>query len=295
MKNLKLTISIVNFNTGEYLSHCLKSLEDIRDEVEFKVVVVDNGSSDDSLKLAKEKFPWVKFIENKENLGFGKAHNLVLRREKSEYILILNPDTEVQIGVLKEMVNFMDNNPDVGAASCKIVLDDGSLDLASHRGFPTPLASLLYFLGDDSLYHLSKRPLDKLHEVDSISGSFFLTRKLVLKKVGLPAGGFDEDYFLYGEDLDLCFRIKQAGFKIIYNPIVSIVHHKGVSSGLKEHSQELTSADLETRKRSLNAFYSAMKVFYKKHLEGRYPFFLNWLVYLGINLKWFLAKRSMRV
>lgn len=292
MKNLgKLTISIVNFNTGVYLSHLLKSLEEVRQEVEFEVWVVDNASLDNSLKLAKEKFPWVKFIESSENLGFGKAHNLVLKKLDSEYVLILNPDTDIPKGVIKYMVDFMDKNPWVGASTCKIVLADGSLDWAAHRSFPTPLASLLYFLGNDSLYHLTNRSMKTPHEVDGISGSFFLTRKSVLEKVGF----FDEDFFLYAEDLDLSYRIKQAGFKIMYVPQVSIVHHKGVSSGLKKHSQKISTADLETRKKSLDAFYLTMKIFYKKHLEKNYPFFLNWLIFLGINLKWFLAKRSMRV
>ncbi len=288
---MKLTISIVNFNTDRYLSHLLKSLEDIKDEGSFEVYVVDNASTDNSLVLAKEKFQWVNFIESKINLGFAKAHNLVLKKIYSEYVLILNPDTEITRDVLSYMINFMDKNPNVGAASCKVVLSDGSLDWAAHRGLPTPLASLLYFLGHDSLYHLSGKPMDKPHEVDGISGSFFLTRKSVLEKVGL----FDEDYFMYAEDLDLSMRIKQAGFKIMYVPEVHIIHYKGVSSGLKKHSQKITTADIETRKRSLDAFYLTMKIFYKKHLEGSYPFFINWIVYLAINIKWFLAKREMVV
>ena len=292
MKMLQdLSISIVNFNTGDYLIKSLDSLQKVKDEAEIEIWVVDNASSDKSFEKAKSKFNNINFIKNNQNLGFGKAHNLVLRKFKTEYVLILNPDTEIKKGVISKMLQFMEDNPNVGAATCKILLPDGSLDWASHRGFPTPLASFMYFLGDDSLYHLSKRRMDKAHEVDAISGSFFLTRKSVLDKVGL----FDEDYFMYAEDLDLCFRIKKTGLTIMFVPDVFIIHHKGVSSGLKKHSQGITTATQKIRKRSLDEFYKTMKIFYKKNLEKHYPFFINWLVYLGINLKWFLAKRSMSV
>jgi GT2 family glycosyltransferase len=186
----------------------------------------------------------------------------------------------------------MEENSEVGAATCKVILSNGKVDLTAHRGFPTPWASFrYYFLKDDSLYHQSKKNMDKPHEVDAISGSFFLTRKSVLNDVGY----FDEDYFMYAEDIDLCFRIKSAGYKVMYVPKVSIIHHKGISSGLKKHSQHISTADLETKKRAMNAFYKTMKIFYKKHLERKYPFFINWLIYLGINLKWALAKRKMHV
>ena len=131
----------------------------------------------------------------------------------------------------------------------------------------------------------------KDHEVDAISGSFFLTRKSVLDKVGL----FGEDYFMYAEDLDLCFRIKKAGYKIMYIPEVKIIHHKGVASGLKSHSQKITTATYDSRLKAFNAFYETMKIFYKKNLEKSYPFFINWLVYLAIDLKWFLAKGKLQV
>jgi len=288
----KLSISIVNFNSGEYLEKCLSSLSKTGGSINLEIWVVDNNSSDNSLELAKEKFPDVNYIDNNQNLGFGRAHNIALRKIKSEFVLILNPDTEVESGVISSMLNFIEGSPGVGAATCKVLLGNGKLDLASHRGFPTPFASFLYyFLKNGSLYHLSNAPMDKIHEVDAISGSFFLTRKSVLEKVGY----FDEDYFMYAEDIDLCFRIKEVGFKVMFVPEVSIIHHKGVSSGLKKHSQNLSTADIETKMRSLNAFYGAMKIFYKKRMEQKYPFFINRLVYLGINLKWFLAKQKMQV
>lgn len=293
MNTLKtLSISIVNFNSGDYLLKCLESIESIREEAEIEIWVADNASSDNSLIKTKEHFPGLHYLECKENLGFGKAHNLILSQIKSEYILILNPDTTLTPGVFSGMLKFMEENKLTGAASCRVILENGSPDWASHRGFPTPFASFLYyFLKVDFLYHLPGRSMNAPHEVDSISGAFFLTRKFVLDKVGC----FDEDFFLYGEDIDLCFRIRECGFKIMYVPEISIVHHKGISSGLKNHTQDVTTADLETRKKSLDAFYNSMEIFYKKHMEKKYPFFINWLVYLGINMKWQLAKSKLKV
>lgn len=294
MSNLdkKLSVVIVNFNSGDFLLKCLSSLKKVEDEISADIWMVDNASMDDSLEEVKNKFPKLNYIENKENLGFGKANNLALKKIKTENILLLNPDSEVLPGTLKYMVDYIENHPEVGVATCRVEKEDGSLDLATHRGFPTPWASFLYFiLKDDSLYHLTGNDMKKDHEVDAVAGAFFLTRKSVLDKVGL----FDEDYFLYAEDLDLCYRIKNAGFKIMYVPEVKIIHHKGISSGIKKHSQGVTTATDESRRKALNSFYETMKIFYRKHLEKNYPFFINWLVYFGIDFKWWLAKRKMVV
>lgn len=290
----KLTVSIVNYNAGEYIYRCLQSLEKVLDEVSMEVYIIDNASVDGSIeKLKNHKWKLeISYILNDQNLGFGKAHNQVLKNLKTEYVLILNPDVELEKGVLEKTITFMDANPEVGVTTCKILQSDGEIDWASHRGFPTPWASFMYyFMKDDSLYHLSMEDMNVDHEVDAVSGSFLLTRKSILDKVGI----FDEDYFMYAEDIDLCFRIKEAGFKIMYLPEVKIIHHKGISSGLKKHSQGQTTATLETKKRSLDSFYETMKIFYKKHLAKKYPGFINWLVYMGIDLKWFLAKSKLTV
>lgn len=297
----KLSVVIVNYNSGEFLIRCLRSLSTrggssfrrmgLKD-IGLEIWVVDNASGDGSLKSAKKEFPHLKYIENQENLGFGAANNQALRQIKNEYILTLNPDTEVRENTLPFMVEYMKNNPEVGAATCKALKSDRTFDWAYHRGFPTPWASFLYyFLGNDKLYHLTGRDMGKAHEVDAISGSFFLTRKSVLDKVGL----FDEDYFLYAEDLDLSYRIKKAGYKIVYVPDVEVIHFKGVSSGIKSHSQEITTAKKLSRVRAFNSFYETMMIFYRKNLANQYPFFINWLVYLAINLKWTLAKRKLNV
>lgn len=288
----KLTISIVSFNSDGYLLDCLDSIRKISDEAHVKVWIVDNNSNDGSIKSAKENFPDYQYVINPNNLGFSKAQNIALKKTNTEYVLILNPDSKLIPGVIKHMLEFMDKNPDVGVSSCMVEKEDGLIDWASHRGFPTPWTSFKYYiLGDDTLYHLKGSDMSKPHEVDSISGAFFLTRKSVLDKVGL----FDENFFMYGEDLDLCLRIKKAGYKVMFVPDVKIVHYKGVSSGLKTHSQKITTAGSETRVKAFNSFYESMKIFYKKHYEKEYPFFINWLVHLGINLKWLFAKRKMIV
>lgn len=285
----KLTISIVNYNAGEYLLMCLKSLRDASKRIEFDVVVVDNASSDDSLEKAKKNYPEFKFIESKENLGYGKAHNIVLKQAATPFVLVLNPDTLIYSEALLKILDYMENNPSVGVASPRIEKSDGSLELASHRGFPTPWASFLYyFLKNDRLYHLTDRDMTKIHEVDSVIGAFMFIRKSALDK----AGYFDEDYFLYGEDIDICFRIKKAGYSVMYLPEIKAIHAKGISSGIKEHSKKQSSATEETKNKALNSFYESMKIFYKKHYEKKYPWFLNKIVYLAIDIKWQLAKRK---
>lgn len=289
---ITLSIIIVNYNAGEYLLECLRSLEKAKSEIDFDIWVVDNASEDQSIKIARKEFPQVNYIQNKANLGFGKANNIAIKQTESEFILLLNPDSEIKPGTLIYTLDYLKNHPEVGAISCKVEKEDGTIDWASHRGFPTPWASFLYFMiGDDKLYHLTDRSMDKPHEVDAIAGAFFLSKREILEKVGL----FDEDYFLYAEDIDLCYRIKRAGFKIMYLPAVKVIHHKGISSGIKQHSQEVSAASMKSRKRALDSFYETMLIFYKKHLASEYPFFINWLVYLGITIKWKFAKRSLNV
>lgn len=282
-----LTIAILNFNSGEYLSKCLESIGEISNEARISVVVIDNNSTDDSLELAESKFKrYVKFVRNKNNLGFSAGYNPALKKIDTEYVLLLNPDCLLEKGVIKKTLEDFESFEKVGAVTPKIILSNGKIDLTAHRGFPTPWASLLYILGDESLYHLTGKISKEVHEVDSIAGAFFLTKKLILEEVGF----LDERFFLYGEDIDLSLRIKNKGYKILYDPTIQITHYKGISSGLKKHSQQLTVADRTTRDKAKNAFYEAMILFYDKHYKKQYPFFITWLVYLGVYLRWGLAK-----
>lgn len=284
MKNL--TIAILNYNSGEYLKKCLDSIKNVEDEANISVVAIDNNSTDDSFKNVLNKFKNVKLVQNGENVGFSKGYNPTLKKTKSEFILLLNPDCLLEKGVIKKTLEDFETLEKVGAVTTKILLPDGKIDLTAHRGFPTPFASLMYAFKNDRWYHLTHKLSNEVHEVDSVAGAFLLTKKHILEEVGF----LDPRFFLYGEDIDLCLRIKNKGYKIIYDPTVSITHYKGISSGLKKHSQEISAADKKTKNRALNAFYEAMFLFYNKHYKKKYPFFITWLVYIGIYLKWNLAK-----
>lgn len=278
----KLTVSIVNYNAGEYLINCLKSLRKASKDLDFDVYVVDNDSKDGSFEKAKKEYKEFSFIKNKKNIGFGAAHNIVLKKANTPYLLTLNPDSEVKEGVLEYMYEFMEKNPDVAVSTCRIEKLDGSLDIASHRGFPTLKASFMYFfLKNDKLYHLTDRDMTKVHDIDSAVGAFMFMRKSVLEKIGY----FDEDYFLYAEDIDLCFRAKEAGFRVMYVPDVVITHIKGVSSGIKKESRQISDANINTQNNSINYFYDTMKIFYKKHYAKNYPELVNKTVYFGIDMK----------
>lgn len=291
---MKLSIIIVSFNTRELLLNCLNSIyvnyNSQLESHEFEIIVVDNKSTDDTVEKLRKSYSGVILIENQENTGFAKANNQGIKLAKGELILLLNPDTVVPSETLTKMVKFMGNSPDVGIATCKVLLTDGSLDDACHRGFPTPIRALFYFLGFSRLfpqsvffngYHLGYQHMTEIHEIDSCVGAFLLIKKSIFEKVG----GLDEDYFWYGEDLDLCFRVKQSGYKIMYVPEVFITHHKGAASGLKQHSKHLSKADLNTRKRATRARFEVMKIFYRKHFFDKYPRWLTALVLTGINMK----------
>ena len=281
----KLSIIILSYNTRERLKKCLESLRRMKSgEGKVEIIVVDNGSSDGT----EERF-WagkqnlkIKLIKNRENLGFAKGNNIGIKQATGKYILLLNSDTLVNENTISKMLAFMEKNPKAGVATCRVELADGGLDPACHRGFPTPWASLTYFLGLEKLfpksrifgrYHLGFLPMDKPHEIDSPSGAFYLSRKEVIDKVGL----LDEDYFLYGEDLDWSYRIKQAGFKIIYNPEVKITHFKKQSGRSGE--------DPKLRKETTGYFYETMKIFYQKHYFDRYPRFITAFVMLAVEIK----------
>ncbi len=292
MDKIKLSVVIVNFNTGDFLKTCLSSLEDALKGIPSEVFVVDNASSDESFTRVQEKFKF-NFLPQAENLGFARANNLAISQPKGEYVLLLNPDTKLSDDSISAVISKLDNNPEVGIATCKVVLANGQLDPASHRGFPTPWASFTYFLKLEKVfpqtklfgqYHLTYEDLCKEHEIDSPSGAFFMIRKKVIDQIGL----LDENYFMYAEDLDWAFRAKRVGWKVMYYPHSSIVHYKGISSGIKSHSHTLTKLNRESRKRAVRAFYDTMLLFYKKHMEKRYPMHINLLVKFAI-----LAKRQI--
>lgn len=274
-KEDKLSIVIVSYNTRELLRARLKSLQG-------QIVVVDNGSTDGSNEMVEKEFPGVDLIKNRQNVGFAKANNQGIRRTKSTYILLLNTDCEATPAAIDETLHYLEDHPDVGAITCKLVLPDGAIDPACHRGFPTPWASLTYFLGLEKLfpasrifgqYHQGYKSMEEIHDVDCISGAFFLIRREVIEKVGL----LDEAFFMYGEDIDWCYRIRNAGWKICFYPLVSITHTK--------HQSGLAHEDGELRRETRRHFYDAMKLFYDKHYRHRYSPMVTALVLLGIKLR----------
>lgn len=296
---LDLSIIIVSYNTRELLKKLLNSIKDsISDKVKYEVVVVDNASSDSSVGMVEKEFPKIKLVANKDNLGFSKANSVGIRRtEKSRYVLFLNSDTILEKGTIEKMIEFMDANPDCGASTCKVVMSNGQIDDATHRGFPTPWNAFTHFSGISKLlphskfmngYYLGWNNIDKIHEIDVLAGAFMLVKR----SAGEEVHWWDEDYFFYGEDIDFCFMLKAAGWKIYYVPTVSIFHHKGASSGIKKISKETSAATRETKIRITKSRFNAMKIFYKKHYRDKYPGFITGLVNLGINVKmWYSLKR----
>lgn len=267
----ELSVVIVSFNTKEYLENCLRSLRKVRGEVSFEVIVSDNGSTDGSVEMVRSYESKIKnliLIVNDENLGFSKGNNVARDYARGKYVLFLNSDTEVKKGTLRECVKYLEDNSEIGSLTCKIVLPDGRLDRDTRRRFPTPLVSFkrLFLFSPKDYWYLDKSE-DETHEVDVIQGAFHLTRRKVLDEVGW----FDEDYFLDGEDIDLCWKIKERGYKIVYYPKVCILHIKKASKKKANNIRTVVSG------------ITAMEIFYRKHLWGKYPFYVNFLVLLGIR------------
>lgn len=292
---MDLSIIIVSYNTKEFLKGCIESIYKTTKNITFEIIVVDNNSTDGTVdilnKLKTENFL---LIKNKVNLGFSKANNLGVKKAKGRYSLFLNPDIEVYEGTLEGMVKFMDEHEDAGAATCKLVMPNGQIDDASHRGEPTPWNALTHFTGLGKLfgktklfggYNLGYLDLNKTHEIEALAGAFMLVRR----KAGEEASWWDEDYFFYGEDLDFCYVLRQKGWKIYYVPEYSVLHYKGVSGGIKKVSKDITTANEETKTRSQRERFRAMRLLYKKHYEKKYPWLVTRLVYLGISLKQFIA------
>ena len=287
MAKPEISIVILNYNTKELTLDCLKSLKKVKGEVSFETIVCDNGSSDGSIEAIKEKYPEVRIIENGANLGFAKGNNAARRKATGNYVLFLNTDTIVYPGVLKKTWEYLQSNKDVAAVTCKLVLPDGSLDKDARRSFPTPWVSLTHLvLKLDRLfpksflfakYWYGYISPDITHEVDVIQGAYLLVRKPVLDSVGW----FDEDYFLDGEDIDLCWKIKQKGWKIIYFPEVSIKHLKGATKG--KNKSTMKKVPFKEKLKFRMSGVTSMEIFYRKRLWGKYPLALNYLVILGIK------------
>ena len=286
---MQLSIIIVSYNVKELLKNCLDSLKIATKSINSEVYVVDNASIDSTAGMVKKKFPQVKLIANKKNLGFAKANNQAFKKASGQYLLILNPDTKLMPETITKMISFMQKDKSIGIATCRVELANGSLDRDCRRHFPTPWRAFTHFSKLAKIFKSSKLfdqyymgyiPDDKVHEIDACVGAFMFIRKSALEKVGL----FDEDFFFYGEDLDLCWRFKKQGYKIVYMPETKIIHFKGASSGMKKSSRDLTSVTKESKKKALYESVHSMEIFYRKHYIANYPFFVNWVVLTSFKL-----------
>lgn len=282
---IDLAVVIVNYNVSELLRHCLHSVFDSKHSLTVAVCVVDNNSPDESASMVRQNFPRVQLIENNNNVGYPAANNQgmmllgVNHREASKrprYVLLLNPDTEVPSDAFANLVSYLDRNQEVGVVGPKLIMPDGKLDLACRRSFPTPEISFYRMSGLSRIfphsrqfgrYNMTFLDEDQLSEVDSVVGACMMVRRSAIEKVGL----MDERFWMYGEDLDWAKRIKDAGWKVVYYPEVTVLHVKRASS------RQNRRAEME--------FYRAMLIFYYKHYRDYTPFYLHWLILLGVAVK----------
>jgi len=289
------SVVIPNRNTRELLESCLESIYATEDDKKsFEIIVVDNGSNDGSAEMVEKKFPQVKLIRNRSNLGFAKAVNQGWKASKGSLILFLNSDTLIRSkNTFKKLKKYLDDHPKVGCLSAKLVLRNGEIDPDCHRGFPTPWSSLTYFFGLERFfpkskifgqYHRGWQNLKTIHEIEAGCGASMVVRRKILEDLG----GWDESYYFYGEDLDLCFRMKEAGWKIVFYPQVDILHYKGAGSGLRKESRDVTKQDKKTLIKLAKASVDAWKKFYQKFYKDRYPWIVTSLVLFGISLKGYL-------
>ena len=244
---MKLSVVIVSYNVRSYLEQCLQSVQKALEGIEGEVFVVDNHSDDDCVETVRNHYPWVTLIENHENLGFAKANNQAIRQSQAEYVLLLNPDTVVAEDTLRGGLTFMDEHPKAGGAGVMMCYEDGSRAPESRRALPTPWVAALKMLGFTKRYYMSHLPWDQPCRIEVVSGAFCLLRHEALKTVGL----LDEDFFMYGEDIDLSFRLLKGGWENWYLPY-SIIHYKGRSTQKSDY-------------RYVHVFYQAMLIFFQKH------------------------------
>ena len=281
---MKLTVVIVNYNVRYFLEQCLLSVQKAMKDVDGEVYMVDNNSVDGSVSMVQERFSWVHCIANKENVGFSKANNQAMRLAKGEYVLLLNPDTVVEEDTFAKVVEFMDAHPDAGGLGVKMVDGKGVFLPESKRGLPSPETSFYKIFGISKLfprsarfnrYHLGHLSNEEVHEIEILSGAFMMMRKEALNKVGL----LDEAFFMYGEDVDLSWRIILGGWKNYYYPGTRIIHYKGES----------------TKKGSLNyvfVFYNAMAIFARKHFSQKHAATYSVIIKMAIWMRAFVAVLS---
>lgn len=269
---LKLTVIIVSYNVRHYLDQCLRSVGQAVEGMEAEVIVVDNHSQDGSVDRLAPLYPWVTFVANNHNLGFARANNMAIRQSRGEFVLLLNPDTVVGENVLREAVRFMDSHERCGGVGVRMLHTDGTDAPESRRGIPTPMTSFYKMAGLCARYpanrvlgryYMGWLPWDTAAQIEIMSGAFCMLRRRALDEVGL----LDEDFFMYGEDIDLSYRLLRGGWENWYLPL-KILHYKGESTQ-------------KTNFRYVHVFYEAMFIFLRKHY-GHLSWFLSLPIRLGI-------------
>lgn len=272
---MKLSVIILNYNVRYFLELCLKSVEAAITDIDAEIIVIDNNSSDDSCPMVKNLFPSVKLIENKENSGFSKGNNIGVAEAKGEYLCILNPDTVVAEDTFTKLIQFAETKTNLGIVGCQLVDGKGQFLPESKRHIPTPKVSLKKILGKTNDYYANNIGITDVGKVDILVGAFMWLKKDVYNAVG----GFDEEYFMYGEDIDLSYKIVKAGFDNYYFGKTTVIHFKGEST--------LKNAQYAKR------FYGAMQIFYKKHFKQN-PVF-NIVVWFGIKIAQLIRKRPVKL
>jgi len=303
-----LSIIIVTYNGRDITLQTLQSYSDAiaADPAHaYEIIVVDNASRDGVADAIAARYPDLRLIRNSENYGFARAGNIGFEASAGRYVLSSNPDIEVDASTLPTLIQLMDESPDVGACTPYLELvQTGELDWGAHRGFPTPWASFTYFTrlsrlfqGSRTLsrvfgqYELRDRDLSVAHEVDAILGGFFFVRRSAFEE----AGCWDERYFMFAEDIDLCFQLNQRGYKVMFYPQAHALHYHGLTTGLKQHSQDVATSTPQERERAYNAFYDTMKLFYDKNYGKTYGPLIRWLIFVGIDAKRRLGSRDKTV
>ena len=275
----ELSICIVTLNAQEYLRNCLESIKRHAGSLSYEIIVVDNGSNDNTLGMLKEEYPEVAFIANQQNLGFSKPNNQAIKIAKSEkYILLLNPDTIVYESSLQHLVDFAEKYSEAGVIGPKVLNDDGTFQKHCKRGEGRPWEIFSYFLGLSKLFPKTKffsgylqTHLDEnlTHEVPAISGCCMLIRRETLNAIG----GLDEDFFAYQEDTEYCVRARKAGWKVFYTPTAQITHLGGKGGSRAQPYK------------SIYKWHHSYYIYYNKHLAQDYFFLFNWFYYVVMFLK----------
>ena len=274
-----LSVIIVNYNVKHYLEQCLESVRRASEGLQVEVFVVDNLSTDGSVAYLRKRFPGVTFIENKENVGFARANNQAIRLSKGKYVLLLNPDTIVGESTFKDFVAFMEAHPEAGGAGAYMLRTDGTFAPESRRGLPTPFVAFCKMSGLVALfpksrlfgrYYMRYLNEDEASEIEVISGAFMWLRREALEKAGL----LDEAFFMYGEDIDLSYRIMKGGYKNYFLPS-RMLHYKGESTEKSSY-------------RYVYTFYQAMRLFFRKHY-AHYSFLVSLPINLAIWTRSFVA------